>query len=65
MDNRESGTVRRMPSFSGIIQTALQTEPQGEIEWFEQLLAALDNGQIEDVKEAIEKAIKWKRENRR
>jgi hypothetical protein len=54
-----------MPSFSGIIQTALQTEPQGEIEWFEQLLAALDNGQIEDVKEAIEKAIKYKRENRR
>lgn len=61
MDDRESGNVRRMYSFSSIIQKATQTEPEGELEWWESLLAALKNGQVEDAIHAVEGAVKIKR----
>lgn len=52
-------------SFEEIIERATEEKPRGEIEWFEQVLAALKNGQVEDAIVAIEKAIKWKKEQRR
>lgn len=61
MDDRESGNVRRMYSFSSIIQKATQTEPEGELAWWESLLAALKNGQIDDCINVIEGAIKIKK----
>jgi hypothetical protein len=48
-------------SFGDIIQKATQTEPEGELEWWESLLAALKNGQIEDAIQAVEGAVKIKR----
>jgi hypothetical protein len=58
--DEKGNPVLRMPSFGGIIQSALQEQPQGELEWFMQCLAALNAGQIDDVKRALEQAIAHK-----
>ena len=58
--------MRDFIRFDELIQQATGAQPpkpEGDLEWFQQVLAALNSGQIEDVRKALEQAIDHKRKN--